>query len=287
MTYERRIGRFQVKRRLGHGFAGDVHLVFDPDYNREVALKVITSVDTEVLEAERRGAEIPEQLSREVPQIARIFEKGNIEGRFFIAMEYVAGDDLSELLHGPLPPRRALDFAVQLCIILDACGRVPLQGLGPNERVVHGDIKPENIRIENGGRVRLLDFGVAKSVSRSRKFTGHIFGSIPYLSPERLKDNQAGAESDLWSVSIVLYQMLTGQLPHDAESDEDLKDQIRQGRLRQPFLPATLPAQLQPVLARCLEKDPARRYATAADLARFAAATRSTSGSMRDGSPGR
>lgn len=266
MTYESRIGRFQVKRRIGRGFAGDVHLVFDPDYNREIALKVITSIDPDVLEAETRGAEIQEQLSREVPQIARVYEKGYIQGQFFIAMEYVAGDDLSNLLHVPLPPRRALDFAVQLCTILEACGRVPLQGTRQNERVVHGDIKPQNIRIEAGGRVRLLDFGVAKSVSMSRKFTGNIFGSVPYLSPERLSDNRAGAESDLWSVSVVLYQMLTAELPYDAETEEGLKDQIRHGRLRQPLLPAFLPAQLQPVLARCLERSLAARYPDAATL---------------------
>ncbi len=215
MLYEGRIGRFQVKRPIGRGFAGEVSLVFDPDYNREIALKVIHTglVDSDVLEAEKRGAEIQEQLSREVSQIARVYERGQIEDKFYIAMEFVDGDDLSSLLHSPLHPGRALDFAVQLCTILEACSRVPLGGEGRHDRVVHGDIKPQNIRIEAGDRVRLLDFGVAKSVSPTRRYTGNIFGSLPYLSPERLAENRVGAESDLWSVSVVLFQMLTGELP--------------------------------------------------------------------------
>jgi len=216
---ESRIGRFEVKRRIGGSVASEVNLVFDPDYNRELALKVIHTgiVDPELLEAEKRGAEIQEQLSREVHQIPRVYEKGQIEDKLYIAMEYVDGEDLSNLLHSPLPPRRALDFAIQLCTILEACGRVSLDG-GQRDRVVHGDIKPQNIRIEAGTRVRLLDFGVAKSFSLTRQYTGNVFGSIPYLSPERLTENRAGAESDLWAVSVVLYQMLTGELPYDADT---------------------------------------------------------------------
>jgi serine/threonine protein kinase len=267
MINEGRIGRFEVKRRIGRGGVGEVSLVFDPDYNREIALKVIHTgiVDPEMLEAEKRGAEIQEQLSREVPQIARVYEKGQIEDKFYIAMEFVDGDDLSNLLHSPLLPRRALDFATQLCSILEACGRVPLVGKGQQDRVVHGDIKPQNIRIEAGGRVRLLDFGVAKSVSLTQKYTGNVFGSIPYLSPERLGSNRVNAESDLWSVSVVLYQMLTGELPYDADTEEGLKAQIQRGRLRQPF-PALLSQELQQILTRCLQLNPSDRYPNAVSL---------------------
>jgi hypothetical protein len=263
MTSTSRLGRFQVRRRLERGFAGDVILVFDPDYDREIALKVITSDEPEVIEAERRGAEIQEQLSREVPQIARLYERGQIDGKFYIAMEYVAGEDLVDLMHRPLPPRRALDFAIQLCTILEACARVPLRGEGRNQRVVHGDIKPQNIRIEPGDRVRLLDFGVAKSVSFTRKFTGNVFGSLPYLAPERLTDNRVSADSDLWAVSVVLYQMLTGELPYDAETDEGLKDQIRRGEIR---LPASVPPPLHAILTRCLDPNPGARFPDATAL---------------------
>jgi eukaryotic-like serine/threonine-protein kinase len=267
MIYESRIGRFEVKRRIGGGVAGEVNLVFDPDYNRELALKVIHTgiVDSELLEAEKRGAEIQEQLSREVSQIPRVYEKGQIEDKFYIAMEFVDGDDLSNLLHIPLPPRRATDFAVQLCTILEACSRVSLDGGGQHDRVVHGDIKPQNIRIEAGDRVRLLDFGVAKSFSLTRQYTGNVFGSIPYLSPERLTENRAGAESDLWSVSVVLYQMLTGELPDDADTEEGLKAEIQRGRLRHHF-PASLSPQIRQILTRCLQLSPGKRYPDAASL---------------------
>lgn len=266
MTYEGKIGRFEVKRRIGRGGAGEVSLAFDPDNNREIALKVIHIgiSDPEMLEAEKRGAEIQEQLSREVHQIARVYETGQIGDKFYIAMEYVRGNDLTDLLTGPLPPRLALSFACQLCAILEACGRVPLSGGRHRDRVVHGDIKPQNIRIEDEDRVRLLDFGVAKSVSLTHQFTGNVFGSLPYLSPERLTESRVSVQSDLWSLGVVLYQMLTGTLPYDGEPEE-MMAAIRRGGLPQPPSPRLSP-QLRQILARCLELSPSQRYTDAVSL---------------------
>ena len=266
MTYET-IGRFQVIRRIGGGGGGEVSLAFDPDHGRQIALKVVHVGirDPEMLEAEKRGAEIQDQLSREVPQIARIYEKGQIDNKFFIAMEYVPGTDLEDRLRtGPLSPRLALSYAIQLCAILDACSRVRLSGVGHRDRVVHGDIKPQNIRIEDGDRVRLLDFGVAKSVSMTRPFTENIFGSIPYLSPERLAENHVNVQSDLWAVGVVLYRMLTGRLPYEGESDE-IMVKIRRGGLPQPPSPRLSP-EMRQILARCLEQSPNGRYRDAASL---------------------
>lgn len=266
MTYEGRIGRFEVIRRIGRGGAGEVSLAYDPDNDREIALKVIHVgiSDPEMLEAEKRGAEIQEQLSREVPEIARVYEKGQIRDKFYIAMEFVDGTDLADRLTGPLSLRLALSFAKQLCKILEACSRVPLTGGRHRDRVVHGDIKPQNIRIQGEDRVRLLDFGVAKSVSMTHQFTGNVFGSIPYLSPERLTESRVSVESDLWSVGVVLYQMLTGTLPYDGEPDEMML-KIRSGGLPHPVSPL-LPPQLRPILAKCLELSPTQRYRDATSL---------------------
>lgn len=268
MVYEVKIGRFELRRKIGRGGIGDVNLAYDPLNNREVALKLIDVgiSDREMLEAEKQGAEIQRQLSHSVPQIARVYEIGEEGEHFYIAMEYVQGTDLSELLlRGPLAGSRALSFAIQLCEILEACSRVSLSGDGRRERVIHGDIKPQNVRIEERDRVRLLDFGVAKSVSLTRQYTGNVFGSLPYLSPERVTERKVSIQSDIWSVGVVLYQMLTGELPYQGESDEELKRQILQGGLPQPLSPR-LPPALQPVLSRCLEVNPGRRFTAAADL---------------------
>jgi len=265
MVNENKLGRFEIRRKLGRGGIGDVSLAYDPLNQREVALKVIDTgiADREMLEAEKQGAEIQEQLSRGIPQIARIYEIDQVGEHFYIAMEYVQGTDLSELLlRGPFPGARALSCAIQLCEILD---RVVLSGEGRQDRVVHGDIKPQNIRIEAGDKVRLLDFGVAKRVSLTRQYTGNVFGSLPYLSPERLAERKVSIQSDLWSVAVVLYQMLTGELPYQGETDEELKEKILRGGLPQPVSPR-LHTKLRPVLARCLEVNPSARFASAADL---------------------
>jgi serine/threonine protein kinase len=267
MSTEARIGRFELRRRIGRGGAGDVHLVYDPENALEVALKVIHAgiSDPEMLEAEKRGAEIQQRLSLEVPQIARVYETGQIGEQFFIVMEYVRGIDLSELLRAqPLPEPRAVSFAVQLCSILEACGRVSRPD-GQRDRFIHGDIKPQNIRVEEGDRLRLLDFGVAKSVSLTRQYTGNVFGSLPYLSPERLTDTRVSIQSDLWSVGVVLYEMITGQLPYPTDSDEVLRAHILRGGFPQPPHPR-LRAPLQAILSRCLEADPTLRYPEAAEL---------------------
>jgi serine/threonine protein kinase/DNA repair exonuclease SbcCD ATPase subunit len=265
MINENKLGRFEVRRQLGRGGIGDVSLAYDPLNKREVALKVIdTSIaDREMLEAEKQGARLQEQLSRDVPQIARVYEIDQTGEHFYIAMEYVQGTDLSEfLLRGPFPGPRALSCAIQLCEILD---RVFLSEEGRRDRVVHGDIKPQNIRIEPEDKVRLLDFGVAKRVSPTRQYTGNVFGSLPYLSPERLAERKVSIQSDLWSVAVVLYQMLTGELPYQGDTDEEMKEKILRGGLPQPVSPR-LHAKLRPVLARCLEVNPSARFASAADL---------------------
>jgi len=268
MAYESRIGRFHIRGRIGRGSVGDVSLAYDPESGQELALKVIhVGIEPERLEAEKRGAEIQQQLSRVVPQIAKVYEIGQDGDQFFIAMEYVRGFDLSDLLRaGPIfPEPRAVSFAVQLCAILEACSRVSLSGQGNRDRVVHGDIKPQNIRIEDDDRVRLLDFGVAKSVSITRQYTGNVFGSLPYLSPERLNDTRVSVQSDLWSVGIVLYQMVTGELPYPIDSDEVLRAHIRRGGLPESPHPR-LRVPLRQILSRCLEVEPSRRYREAAEL---------------------
>jgi serine/threonine protein kinase len=265
MNYPERLGRFEIRGVIGQGGFGMVYEAIDPRHG-EVALKVIdlqAQDDPEILANEKRGAAIQRQLSRDVPEIARIYDAFQEGQLYFVVMEHVRGEDLSKLLErGPLAERRAVSIGIRLCRILEDCGRIPIPGAGSDNRLVHGDIKPENLRIQEGNRVRLLDFGVAKGVSVRRGSTPNVFGSAPYLAPERLDDQLVNSQSDLWSVGVVLYQMVAGALPFLAASLEGLKRRIRQG----PDVPPRCPPELREILFRCLELEPARRYPDAAAL---------------------
>lgn len=268
LLIDRSIGRFELIRHIGRGGMGDVYLARDPQRSSRVALKLIrlsvVAMDPEILEAEKRGVELQRRLQSRVPHIAEIFDDGEQDGFYFVAMEYIEGVDLGEILQrGPLPLPRALEIGIQLCQILESIqeGAPDLEG----RTVIHSDIKPENIRLEGADRVRLLDFGVAKSLSRSRKFTRNVFGSSAYLAPERLTFGRVDGYSDLWAVSVVLYQMVAGALPFQASTDEEMERRIRSGGAPD-LLPPDCPIGLQQVLFKALDPTQERRYSRVALL---------------------
>jgi len=271
---EGRIGRFDLRGLLGRGGAGDVHLAYDLDRGSLIALKLIRiGLDPEMLEAEKRGVSLQQRLQPKVPQIAAIFDFGEADGFFFVAMEYVEGVDLADVLkQGPLAPAKAVDIAIQLCAILESMERVSKDLEERGRRVIHSDIKPANVRLQ-GDRVRLLDFGVAKSVTLSRKFTRNVFGSTPYLAPERLANEVVDSHTDLWAVNVVLYEMLAGYAPFQGETTDAVERRIRSGQPPAP-LPADCPAPLKSVLFKSLRTDPALRFPDAATLRRHLEAFR-------------
>jgi eukaryotic-like serine/threonine-protein kinase len=265
MLFGDRIGRFELRRYLGRGGFSDVWLAFDPSRQGEVALKLIRlrSTDPELLEAERRGIHLQRDLACEIPEIAAIYDSGEIDDLLFISMEYVEGRDLSEFLErGPLAFDQSMGIAIQICRILEKAHELPISD--GRRGIVHSDIKPENVRLQAGDQVRLLDWGVAKSLAISRKFTRNSFGSTAYLSPERLIDGVVDRHSDLWAVGVVLYRMVAGTFPFSGTSEEvERKIRSRQTPER---LPASCPPDLRKVLARCLALDVERRYPSAALL---------------------
>lgn len=257
-------GKYRIVAKLLGGGMGRVYLAEDGQEARRVALKLIdigTDQDTrEVLEAERRGAELQARLSEKDPRVARIHEAGERDGYFYIAMEYVEGQDLSEILsHGPMPAWRAVAVAIELCGVLASAQA--LDGHG----IVHGDLKPRNIRIAADGRVKVLDFGIAKALSATRNFTRNQFGSVPYSSPERLNSGEVDAASDLWSVAVVLYEMLRGVPYFRAESTAKLEAAIRNYGALLPGIRELSPG-LQEILARALAPQPQYRYQRPRDL---------------------
>jgi tetratricopeptide (TPR) repeat protein len=266
----RKVGKYEILSKLGRGGMADVYLAQDKERNCQVALKVIEreadAGSAETIEAERRGSELQAKLAEIDARVVKIFEAGDMDEYFGVAMEYVEGQDLSDLIHrGPIPVDEAVDMALAICQTLEHAHSL---------RIVHGDIKPKNIRIDSQNRVRVLDFGIAKALSLSRKLTRNEFGSVPYASPERLESGEVNFMSDLWSLGVLLYEMVTGAQPYQAESTERLERMIR-ARIAPPPAPDPCPDCLRRMLIKAMQPDPAQRYQCAtelgADLAAFRA----------------
>jgi serine/threonine protein kinase/tetratricopeptide (TPR) repeat protein len=266
---QQQVGRFEIRDWIGRGAMGDVHLAWDPQRNGEVALKLIRTrrADPEMLEAEKNGAALQQQLAQVAPQVAAVYEQGQNDPFYWVAMEYVAGTDLSEILdQGPLTETRAALIALQLCNLLEVSHQFAAEIAGRRILgIVHGDIKPENIRLQEGDRVRILDFGIAKHLSQTRKFTVNLFGSLPYTPPERLERGVVDYHSDLWAVGVVLYMMVSGEAPYTGRDPEELEGRIRRGEPPMP-LPASVSPGLRRIIHCCLAFDPAKRYPTAVAL---------------------
>ncbi len=271
MMDPRIFGRYQIIRKLAGGGMGRVYLAYDPVLNRQVGLKLIDaggdpdSID--VITAERRGAILQDQLAKRENggRVAQIFDVGEREGYFFIAMEYIEGEDLSELVaRGPLDPQRAVDISLDILDVLVKAHNFQSVIEGKNHRgIIHGDIKPRNIRITPTGQVKVLDFGIAKAVSMTRSITFNQFGSVPYSSPERLQTGDMDARSDVWSVAVVLFEMLTGDPYFEALASSKLEWMIRNYQALQPSV-AILPPGLREILARALDPDLNQRFVSAA-----------------------
>ena len=267
----RKIGKYGIVRKLGRGGMADVYLAQDTETGDTVALKLIehaTDPDTiAAIEAERRGAELQARLAAIDPRVVRVYGAGDADGFFFVAMEYIDGQDLAELMRrGPLALGFATEVAIAVAKTLDNAHNLRIAIDGKEFRgVVHGDIKPKNIRIDGRGEVRVLDFGIAKALSMSRRLTRNEFGSVPYASPERLDFGEVDVGSDLWSLAVMLHEMVTGMQPYHAESTERLERMIR-SRIAPPPAPDPCPEPLRRILIKSMAPNPALRYPSAARL---------------------
>ena len=281
----RKLGKYEIRQKLGRGGMADVYLANDTGTGSPVALKVIEhSADresSEVIEAERRGATLQAQLAAIDKRVVRIYETGDLDGFFYVAMEYIDGQDLAELLRTregsatPLTPEFAVDVAIAVTETLEHAHSLPVAVDGKEfQGIIHGDIKPKNIRIDSRGEVRVLDFGIAKALSLSRRLTRNEFGSVPYASPERLDLGEVNALSDLWSLAVMLYEMITGLQPYYSHSTERLERMIL-SRIPPPPAPDPCPEPLRRILRKALAPAHEVRYRTAgefgADLRAFRA----------------
>lgn len=270
-TYLQSIGDYQVIEKLGRGGMADVYLALDTRNNRKIALKLVERSGGEeakdILAAEGLGAQLQAHLCAIDARIPQIHSYGDIDDFFYIDMEYVEGRDLSEVIHsGAIDPQEASRIAAELCNILSVAHNAALEIDGRGLRaVVHGDIKPKNIRLDPANNVRVLDFGIAKGLSLTRKLTSNYFGSVSYSSPERLDAGRMDEMSDLWAVGVVLHEMISGQAPFDAPSTEGLERIVRARTPPLP-LPKSCPLELQQIVFKALAQSPAKRYPTARDF---------------------
>jgi serine/threonine protein kinase len=278
-TVFNRVGRYEIHEQIGRGGMAVVFLATDTLTNQRVALKLV-SIESDrdgqqVLEAERWGATLQEEFCRESRFVPVVYDHGTYDQYFFIAMEYLAGRNLSEVIAaGPLPAERAVHIAIQLCEFLQAAEAFERTLDGRQfSRLLHGDLKPRNIRVLDGDEIKVFDFGIAKALSLSRKVTRNDFGSIAYLSPERLESGEIDAQAEFWAVGVLLYEMVSGAQPFRAADTRRLEQLIR---ARQPpaDLDGACPAALKAIVAKLLAAEPIDRYSSATairdDLRRFA-----------------
>ena len=263
-----RLGKYEIVRKLGRGGMADVYLALDSEKNRQVALKLIetsSNHDQDTLEAERRGAVLQASLAGIDSRVAAVHEYDELDGHFYIDMEYVEGEDLSEILRkGSLHLSRVVNIAIEICDMLAKAHAFNAVIEGKEfEGIVHGDIKPRNVRINALNQVKVLDFGIAKALSRTRKLTRNEFGSVAYSSPERLESGDVDVHSDLWSVGVLLYEMVTSVQPYRADSTGKLERLIRD-RVPPTPLPADCPQALRKIILKTLAPAIDRRYQSAA-----------------------
>jgi serine/threonine-protein kinase len=266
-------GRYRVVRKLGTGGMASVYLAEDQELGRRVAIKLLDerhAQDEQFVERFRREAESAAGLSH--PNVVSIYDRGEADGTYYIAMEYLEGKTLKELLvaRGPTPVRVAIDYTRQILSALDFAHR---------NGIVHRDIKPHNVVVAPDGRLKVTDFGIARSGSSQMTEAGSIIGTAQYLSPEQAQGKPVHPSSDLYSVGVVLYEMLTGTVPFTGDTALEIAmkhlnavPEPPSGK-RPPGI-GEVPHELDLVVLRALAKDPDDRYHTAremdADLGRVA-----------------
>ena len=265
------VGPYVVLGPAGRGGMADVFVANDSRTGQRVALKLVPLGDDhdtrQIVEAEREGAEYQKQLWQVYRQVPEVYEYGSDESYFYIAMEFLDGQNLSELIsRGALTPERALGIAVQICRFLEAAHQLEPTIDGRKRRsLLHGDLKPRNIRILKDDEVKVFDFGAAKALSYSRKVTRHDFGSIAYLSPERIESGDIDAHADFWGVGVILYEMISGAQPFQANDTRRLESMIR-ARRPPPALNHGAPVAVQAVVAKLLAAAQHARYGSAEEI---------------------
>ncbi|HEX6229091.1 MAG TPA: protein kinase, partial [Solirubrobacterales bacterium] len=248
--------RYRLLNRIGSGGMADVWLADDTHLQRQVALKVLHrrfAQDREFVERFRREAEAAAGLQH--PNIVAVFDRGEVDGTYYIAMQLLRGRSLKELIDAGLTPDHAVALIRQ---VLEAAGFAHRHG------VVHRDLKPQNVIVDDEGKATVTDFGIARAGASEITQAGSVMGTPHYLSPEQAQGLDVTSVSDLYSVGVILYEALTGRVPFEADSAVAIAmKQVSHTPQRPSSINPQLSPALDAVVMRALEKDPGQRFQSA------------------------
>lgn len=255
-------GRYEIMGVLGQGGMGAVYKARDRELDRLIALKVIRpelATDPAILQRFKQELILARNITHK--NVVRIYDLGEAEGIRFISMEYVDGEDLRTLLRsqGKFSPKETIAVIEQVCRALDAAHA---------EGVIHRDLKPQNIMRDKNGRIVVMDFGLARSLGESGMTqTGAIVGTIEYMSPEQALGSTLDQRSDIFSVGLIFYELLTGKAPYEADTAiASLMKRTREEARSASDVEASVPKSLSAIVSRCLEREPVNRYHSVVEL---------------------
>ena len=255
-------GRYEIVRTLGEGGMGAVYKAKDLALNRLVALKVIRpelAKNPSIIERFKQELVLSHRVTHR--NVIRIYDLGEGDGVKFITMEYIEGKDLRTLIHErrKFPAREAVEILEQVCLALDAAHSVG---------IIHRDLKPQNIMLDDTGRVLVMDFGLARTLEGDGMTqTGALVGTMEYMSPEQALAQDLDQRSDLFSAGLILYEMLSGQVPFKADSAiASLLKRTRERAIPISEIDREIPGTLSNIVSRCLERDPKLRYQSAQEV---------------------
>jgi tetratricopeptide (TPR) repeat protein/tRNA A-37 threonylcarbamoyl transferase component Bud32 len=254
--------RYQIIEELGKGGMGNVYKVLDKHIKEKVALKLLSpeiASDEKTIERFRNELKFARKISHR--NVCRMYDLGQEEGTHYITMEFVPGEDLKRLIRkvGQLSTGKTILIAKQVC-----------EGLAEAHRlgVVHRDLKPQNIMVDEEGNARIMDFGIARSLkAKGLTGSGVMIGTPEYMSPEQAEIKEVDRRSDIYSLGVILYEMLTGKVPFEGETPLSIAMKHKSQAPRDPKeINAHIPEELSRVILKCMEKDRDKRYQNAEDI---------------------
>ena len=275
-------GRYRLESKLGSGGMSTVYLALDEVLDRPVAVKLLhreISEEVDQLERFRREARAAARLSH--PNLVGVIDAGEDDGRPYIVFEYIQGRTLKRRIHedGPLPVDEAVAYAIEIGRGLTAAHA---------RKLVHRDVKPQNVLIDPDGRAKVTDFGIARSLeSKGLTATGRVLGTTDYVSPEQAMGEDVDERSDVYSLGVVLYEMLTGDVPFQAETQvgvamKHVNEPMPDVQVKRPEVSAAVAS----VVDRATTKDPRDRYSTVAEMVRDLEQTLEVEAARRGGTSG-